>query len=86
MELFNSLLFRPKLSSSGTIAAHTFDNSYGVSVITDGYGNSNAPYEVAITLHGDITYESYITDGVLGWLTDKDVDVIMHRVKALPNK
>jgi hypothetical protein len=65
---------------------HRFENGFGASVITDGYGDLNAPYEIGvIKFSGDkwlITYETPITDGVLGWQTQGDVTRVLSEIES----
>jgi len=90
MKTFEDLNFESHPNSSAgfmSFATLFFDNGYGVSVITGGYGNNEKPYELAV-LHGDesesaITYNTPITDDVLGWLTDDDVTNCMAKIQQL---
>tara|TARA_R110002020_G_scaffold225658_4_gene435757 strand:- start:858 stop:1178 length:321 start_codon:yes stop_codon:yes gene_type:complete len=61
-----------------------FDNGYTASVITGGYGNANAPYELAVLIGNSITYDTPITDDVLGYLTEADVIRVCANIQALP--
>ena len=67
-------------------AKHTFENGYTVSVITGNhaYGNSSAPYDLAVMFDGKLCYDTPITDDVLGYLTAKEVEEIMQQIEALP--
>lgn len=70
-----------------TQATMFFDNGYGVSVITGGYGSDSKPYELAV-LFGDqydnrLCYNTEITDDVIGWLTEFDVTELMIKVQKL---
>ena len=71
--------------ADGTHAKHTFPNGYGVSVITgsDAYTSTKKPYEVAILHHGKITYDTHITDDVLGYLDDEAVNLVLCKVESL---
>ena len=62
----------------------TFDNGYGASVITGGYGDESAPYELAVLHRGRIVYDTPITDDVIGWLTAAEVEELLDRIAALP--
>jgi hypothetical protein len=69
----------------GTIATHTFSNGYGASIITGehAYSNENAPYELAVLHNGKITYDTELTDDVLGYLTEEEVDEYLLQIEAL---
>ena len=70
------------------VAEHTFDNGYGVSVITGPlfYTSPGKPYEIAI-LHGDsIAYDTPIAGDVIGHLSESAANEILAAVEALPNK
>jgi hypothetical protein len=63
-----------------------FDNGYGVSVIshTHSYGGRNGLYEVAVLdSDGNLTYETPVTNDVIGYLTEEDVTDIMKQVQEL---
>lgn len=65
-----------------------FDNGYGVSVITHGYGSRQGLKELAVIIHNgkgkyDLCYDTPITDDVIGWLTDKEVEEITQKVANL---
>lgn len=84
---FSDLQFKDHKNHLGGVQAlHNFDNGYGVSVIKSkfSYGGPAGLYEMAILHEGFITYDSDITDDVLGHLTPEDVERYMAKVKALP--
>jgi len=62
-----------------------FKNDYGVSVIFGScfYSNGINTYEVAILYNGHISYNSGITDDVIGYLSEEKVSEIMVRVQSL---
>lgn len=73
----------------GTQRVYTFDNGYGASVIRNdfSYGGRDGLYELAVLgLSGAITYETPITEDVLGWLTPLDVRAILRDIQALPRQ
>ena len=63
-----------------------FENGFGVSVITGGYGYKNQPYELAV-LYGDksnfeLHYENEVSNGdVIGWLDSLEVTDLMIKVQ-----
>jgi len=62
-----------------------FDNGYGVSVITGEYAYTSElePYEIAILHDGIITYDTHISDDVIGYCTQEKVTEIMKQVQEL---
>ena len=86
---FNDLLFKahPR-HPNGIHARLTFPNGYGVSVIRSpySYGGRQGLYELAVLgADGQLTYETPVTDDVLGNLTVEEVTDAMAQVAALPN-
>lgn len=69
----------------GTRAKHTFENGFGVSVITGAmfYTDENRPYEIAVTDKDGITYDTHITDDVIGHLSEAEANKIIADVAAL---
>ena len=62
------------------------DNGYGVSVVSHSYsyGGSSGLYEVAVLdSDGNLTYETPITNDVMGYLTEEDVTDVMKQVQEL---
>lgn len=73
----------------GTQRVYTFDNGYGASVVRNpySYGGSAGLYELAVLdWDGNITYETPITEDVLGWLTPSDVRSTLREIQALPRE
>jgi hypothetical protein len=63
-----------------------FENGYGVSVVCHSfsYGGKNGLYELAVLdTDGEITYETDVTDDVIGYLTPEQVTETMAFVQAL---
>jgi len=70
----------------GKKARMHFDNGYGVSVVSHNYsyGGRNGLYEVAVLDTDDqLTYETSVTNDVLGYLTEEDVTDVMKQVQEL---
>jgi len=80
--------FRDTVSAFDGRALMHFDNNYGVSVISgaSAYSDDEHPYEVAVFFDGSITYDTPITDDVIGYCTEERVTEIMEAVQALPKK
>ena len=70
----------------GKKARMSFDNGYGVSVVshTYSYGGKKGLYEVAVLgSDGDLTYETPVTNDVIGYLSEKAVSEVMKQVQEL---
>lgn len=63
----------------------SFDNGYGASVITVGiaYCNEAQLYELAALKHGELCYDTPITDDVLGYLTSHEVYDLLDKIEQL---
>ena len=69
----------------GTIKIYKFSNGYGASVVKTGgsYGGGEGLWELAVLKGSALTYDTPITDDVLGWLSDQDVENILDQIQAL---
>lgn len=80
---------RPHPSSVGVQRLHRFDNNYGASVIRaiGSYGYEDNLWELAVLkFEGSrwtLCYDTPITDDVLGYLTDEEVEAILERIEKL---
>lgn len=90
MKTFKDLEFKAhqnQYAGFRTSATMFFNNGYGVSVITGGYGSDYKPYELAVLFGSEedygITYNTPITDDVVGYLTSDEVTALMVRVQKL---
>lgn len=90
MKTFKDLEFKPHRAGSGKQATLFFPNGYGVSVVfgTLFYSNGVDTYEMAV-LRGNendyrLTYETPITDDVLGRRTAEEITKAMKEVQKLP--
>ena len=87
MKTFKDLVFKDHEVSShfSSQARMDFDNGYGVSVITGrgAYSDDDHPYEVAILFDGELTYNTHITDDVIGYQKVRGVTNIMKKVQLL---
>ena len=83
---FKDLKFIPhEIDPNGIQARHDFKNGFGVSVIKTlfSYGRDNDLYEVGIMEDGRLTYSTEITQDVLGYQSEADIDEILKRVEEL---
>ena len=63
-----------------------FDNGYNASVIRteNSYGNELGLYELAVLdKHGDLCYDTPITNDVLGYLNEDDVTKALKQIQEL---
>jgi hypothetical protein len=63
-----------------------FENGYGVSVVshTYSYGGKDGLFEVAVLgKDGDLTYDTPVTNDVVGYLTEEDVTDVLKQVQEL---
>lgn len=74
-----------KFFHGGTQWKFEFDNGYGASVITGGiaYCNEAQPFELAVLKHGELCYDTPITDDVIGYLTSDEVFDLLDRIEQL---
>ena len=89
--IFSDLQFNPHKNypDTGVQAKHFFDNGYGVSVVSfpGSYGFRDGLYESAV-LKGteeewEICYDSVITDDVLGYQSEEEVEVLLYEIENL---
>lgn len=86
MKTFEDLKFieHPNKPFFNKQARMDFDNGYGVSVINGQHAYcSDSTYEVAIMYKGSLTYNTDITDDVIGHQSEKQVTEIMKQVQEL---
>lgn len=70
----------------GKQARLQFDNGFGVSVVshTFSYGGKDGLFEVAVLdKDGKLTYETSVTNDVIGYLEPHEVSEIMEQVQNL---
>ena len=63
-----------------------FDNGYGVSVVSHSYsyGGRDGLYEIAVLdKDGNLTYDTPVTNDVIGYLTEEEVSGVMKEVQSL---
>jgi hypothetical protein len=85
MKTFKDLEFKEHGLFNGIHARMHFENGYGVSVVKfpGSYGYDQDLWEVAILYKHSITYDTDITDDVLGYQTEQDVTNVMDKVQKL---
>lgn len=84
----SDLLFKANKTNGGSRAVSNFDNGYQASVITGGwaYTTEDKPYEIAVMCNYDLCYDTPVTDGVLGYLTEEAANEILQQIAALPKR
>jgi hypothetical protein len=82
---FNDLTFLPSTYADGVHAIVTFDNGYGASIVkTDrSYGGKEGLYELAVLFDGLISYDTPITNDVIGFLTEDEVTELLQKIEDL---
>ena len=86
MKTFKDLQFKQHPWADGIISRIVFENGYGASVVRHeySYGGKDGLYELAVLNNdGDLTYDTPITNDVLGYLTDKDVTEVLIKIQQL---
>lgn len=63
-----------------------FDNNFGASVVQHAfsYGGKEGKWELAVRKNDEITYETPITNDVLGWLEWEEVLDTLWEISKLP--
>lgn len=77
--------------NGGTQVVHRFENNFGASVVChdSSYGREEGLKELAVlkfpygTDDYELTYDTEITNDVIGHLTDEDVNELLTRIEAL---
>lgn len=77
--------------NGGTQVVHRFNNKFGASVVCHdfSYGREEGLKELAVLKFGteeydyELTYDTDITDDVIGHLRDEDVNDLLARIEAL---
>lgn len=71
---------------TGVKARMMFENGFGVSVVshTYSYGGKAGLYELAVLdSNGELTYDTTVTNDVIGYLSPEEVTEIMEQVQVL---
>lgn len=63
-----------------------FENGYGCSIVQHSfsYGHEDGLWELAVLTEKGLCYTTPITDDVLGYLSETEVDEIVDKIKQLP--
>jgi hypothetical protein len=86
MITFNDLKFEKWPDMGGIFCRIQFENGWGASIVKHqySYGGPNGLYELAVLdSNGELSYESPITDDVLGYLSEDDVARYVNEIKNL---
>lgn len=87
MKTFKDLEFRPHPNHMGGVQAIAeFDNGFGASIVQTPYtyGGKDGLYELAVlNTDGHLTYDTPITNDVLGYLTEQDVTEVLIKIQQL---
>lgn len=86
MKTFKDLEFKPHSLHEGVVSRIHFDNGYGASVVKHdySYGGKTGLYELAVLdSGGELTYDTPITNDVLGYLSEQDVTEVLIKIQQL---
>ena len=86
MKTFSDLEFKQHPTIDGIQARIHFENGYGASVVKHewSYGGKDGLYEIAVLdLDNQLTYETSVTDDVIGYLTEDDVTEVLKQIQEL---
>ena len=86
MKRFEDLEFNAHPSSPyfGQQARMDFDNGFGISVVNgQGAYCTEGTYEIAVMKDGEITYDTHITNDVIGHLSPEEITEIMKDIQEL---
>ena len=87
IKIFEDLKFKAHSAGIGGVqAVIAFDNGYGASVVRTPftYGGRDGLYELAVLdKDGNITYETEITNDVIGYLEEDMVSELLIRIQQL---
>jgi hypothetical protein len=84
--MFEQLMFQPHPIGTGKQCIVQFSNGYGASIVQGPhtYGGDKGLYELAVFgKDGQITYDTPITDDVLGYLSEQEVEKTLCDIKNL---
>jgi hypothetical protein len=70
----------------GVMSRIIFDNGFGASIVCTPhtYGGDKGLYEIAVLdTEGKLTYDTSVTDDVIGYLRPEDVTDVMEKIQQL---
>jgi len=81
----NEYLTETNKVNGGIQKVYKFPNGYGASVIKHkgSYGYSEGLWELAVLNEGELCYDTEITNDVIGYLNDPEVDRYLRRINQL---
>lgn len=85
----NKYLIKQHKKNDGVQKIYKFPNGYGASVICNpySYGGDMGLWEIAVLdKKGYLTYETPITNDVIGYLNDDEVIEVLNKIKELENE
>ena len=89
MKTFDDLQFNPHPNHPGGVqAVIKFENGYGASVVKTPYtyGGNEGLYELAVLdSDGHLTYETPVTNDVIGYLNEDEVTEVLNQIQQLSN-
>ena len=88
MKTFKDLVFEDRPHDMGIASRIQFDNGYGASVVKGPYtyGGKDGLYEMAVLdNNGNLTYDTPITNDVIGYLSEDEVNDYLTKIQELPN-
>lgn len=80
------LNFKRSTTPKGVSATVKFPNGFGASIVSNdmSYGGKAGLFEIAVVdSKGNLTSDTDITDNVLGWLDEKDVERTLDAIRQL---
>lgn len=86
MTTFNDLIFNKLPDGMGIQCRITFPNGYGASIVKGPYtyGGRDGLFELAVLgPDGQLTYDTPITDDVVGYLTEDGITALLAEIELL---
>jgi hypothetical protein len=86
MNKFDKYKKLEKNLNNGIQKIYKFENGFGASVIKNifSYGGNMGLWEIAVLdSNHELTYETDITDNVIGYLTPYEVELVLDAIKSL---
>lgn len=88
---FSDLVFTPGFQDAPDLHKYAivdFPNGYRASVICGirTYGGNQGLYEIGIIADGTLCYDTPITNDVIGYLNESEVEEVLGRIQDLPKR